>query len=262
MRVLILEDERKAAFELTSLILQLKPHWNILDIIPSVAEAIEWLQENKMPGLIFSDIQLADAVCFDIFEKMNVECPVIFCTAYDEYAIKSFETGSIDYLLKPVDKSRLEKALLKLDKMKAYFAAEPTGQTGNVYGDLGKLIRQLLPDNNKNKAILVHQKEKIIPVAWSNIAWLHYNKGAVVLKLIDGDTYNISQGIDEIESGADNRLFYRANRQFLINRNAIRSVEKFFARKLVIKMITDTPGPLIISKARASDFLKWLENGA
>jgi len=254
MRVLILEDERKAGMELRSLILTIRPGWNIIDILPSAGEAISWLAENKPPDLIFSDIQLADAVSFEIFEKVRVDCPIIFCTAYDEYAIKAFETNSIDYLLKPVDKLRLEKALLKLDKMQALFGPEP----GNPYPDLGNLIRQLAP---VNQTILVHHKEKIIPVNYTDVAYFYYSQGAVAIKLNNGASYHLSQGIDEMEACADEKLFYRANRQFLINRNGIRNIEKFFARKLVVKMNMDTPEPLIVSKAKASDFLKWLEKG-
>ena len=254
MRVLIIEDERKAAHELKSLVLNLQPDWNIVEIIPSVAEAIEWLQENKTPDLIFSDIQLADAVCFQIFEEVTVDCPIIFCTAYDEYAIKAFETSSIGYLLKPVDKLKLERALVKLDRIRSMFSQNAT----NPYGDLGKLIGQL--SSTSNKTILVHHKEKIIPVIYTDVAYFYYGQGVVMIKLTNGHTYHISQTIDEIESGADPRVFYRANRQFIINRNAIRNIEKFFARKLVVKMSTDTPETLIVSKAKSTDFLDWLEN--
>src|SRR5687767_3134610 len=205
MRVLIIEDEKKAARELQSLILQVKPEWNIIGIIPSVAEAIEWFAENKMPDLIFSDIQLTDAACFNIFERVTIECPIIFCTAYDEYAIKSFETSSIDYLLKPIDKRKLERALLKLDKMNAMF-----GKSADAYVDLGKLIQELLPNNNRT--LLIHHKETIIPVSYSDVAWFHYDQAVVTVKLISGQSYHISQGIDQIEAGADARLFYRANR--------------------------------------------------
>lgn len=254
MRVLIIEDERKAAHELKSLVLNLRPEWNIVDIIPSVGEAVDWLKENKMPDLIFSDIQLADAVCFQIFEKVRVDCPIIFCTAYDEYAIKAFETSGIDYLLKPVDKFKLERSLTKLDSLRSMLSRG----FGEPYADLGKLIGQLSP--SANKTILVHHKEKIIPVKYSDIAYFYYGQGVVMIKLNNGNTWHISQGIDEIQAGSDGSLFYRANRQFLINRNAIRNIEKFFARKLVVKMNTDTPETLLVSKAKAADFLNWLEN--
>jgi DNA-binding LytR/AlgR family response regulator len=125
--------------ELRSLILALKPEWNIIDIIRSVGEAIGWLTENKMPDLIFSDIQLSDGVSFDIFEKIRVECPIIFGTADDEYAIKAFETSSIDYLLKPADRARQEKALLKLDRMRSLFIP----QTASPYIDINRIISHL-----------------------------------------------------------------------------------------------------------------------
>jgi DNA-binding LytR/AlgR family response regulator len=198
---------------------------------------------------------LADAVCFKIFERVAVGCPIIFCTAYDEYAIKAFETNSIDYLLKPVDKVKLERALLKLDKFRSAFAQS----SGNGYGDIGKIIAQTA--SYGDKTILVHHKEKIIPVNYSDVAFFYYAQGVIAVRLINGNSYHINQGIDEIESRADTRLFYRANRQFLINRNAIRSIEKFFARKLVVKMNTDTPEALMVSKAKATDFLSWLERG-
>src|SRR5882724_10209631 len=139
MRILIIEDERKAAHELKSLVLSMKPDWNITGIIPSVHEAIGWLRENKMPDLIFSDIQLADAVCFPIFEKVRIDCPIIFCTAYDEYAIRAFETNSIDYLLKPVDKHKLEKALGKLERIRTIFSRTHD----DPYADLGRIMRQV-----------------------------------------------------------------------------------------------------------------------
>jgi DNA-binding LytR/AlgR family response regulator len=259
MRVLIIEDERKAANELKSLVLNLRPGWDLVDTIPTVSEAVDWLIENKMPDLIFSDIQLADAVCFQIFESVKVDCPIIFCTAYDEYAIKAFETNGIDYLLKPVDKIKLERALIKLDSLRSMFSQSTNSPSLIPYGDLGKVIGQLSPASNKT--ILVHHKEKIIPVKYSDVAYFYYGQGVVMIKLNNGGTHHISQTIDEIETGADTSLFYRANRQFLINRNAIRNIEKFFARKLVVIMTTDTSEPLIVSKAKAADFLNWLEKG-
>lgn len=252
MRVLIIEDERKAAQELRQLILGIKPSWIIADIIPSVEEAIEWFRENKMPDLIFSDIQLADAVCFDIFDQVKVNCPIFFCTAYDEYAIKAFETNSIDYLLKPIDKKKLVKALEKLDTMKVLF----TGP-GPSYADLSKLIGQISAP--VVKTILVHHKEKIIPLKYTDIAFFYYNQGVITIRLISGSSYHTTMTIDEIENAADPAQFYRANRQYLVNRSSIQNIEKFFARKLVLRLNVDTPEIIIISKAKASDFLTWLE---
>lgn len=254
MRVLIIEDERKAAQELKTLVLGLRPDWFVVDILPSAAESIDWFRENKAPDLIFSDIQLADAVCFHIFETVSVRCPIIFCTAYDEYAIKAFETSGIDYLLKPIDKGRLEQAIQKLDSLRSALSSG----SNPGYPDIGRLIDRITPV--LDRTILVHHKDKIIPVSHADIAFFYYRQGVVTIRLVNGTSYPVGNGIDEVEKTTDPRLFYRANRQFLINRHAIRDIERFFARKLVVKMIIESPEPVVVSKARAGDFLGWLEN--
>src|ERR1700760_2565397 len=210
MRVLIIEDERKAAQELKTLVLGLRPDWQVVSILPGAAETIDWLRENKTPELIFSDIQLADAVCFHIFETIPVKCPIIFCTAYDEYAIKAFETSGIDYLLKPIDKRRLEQSLRKLDNLRA--ALHPNDNAG--YPDIGRLLDRIAPA--LGKMILIHHKEKIIPIDHTEIAFFYYTQGFVTVKLLNGSSHTLNQGIDEIEEATDPRLFYRANRQFLV----------------------------------------------
>jgi len=255
MNVLIIEDERKAAQELKALVLALRPHWHVVGILPSAAEAIHWLTAGGCPDLIFSDIQLTDAVCFYIFKIVPVKCPIIFCTAYDEYAIQAFETNGIDYLLKPIDKARLERSLDKLDTFRAAFAPDADAR----YPDIGKLLDRMTP--NAGRSILVYDKNKIIPVDHADIAFFYYEQGTVTIRLLDGGAYSVNQGIDEVEHTTDPRLFYRANRQFLINRHAIRDIERFFGRKLVVKTLVNAPEPIIISKAKTADFLGWLEAG-
>jgi DNA-binding LytR/AlgR family response regulator len=216
-------------------------------MLPSASEAIDWFRENTAPDLIFSDIQLQDADCFRIFETVEIKCPIIFCTAYDEYAIKAFETNGIDYLLKPVDKARLEKSLQKLDNWRV----------SPAYVDIGRLVEIITPA--LGRTVLVHHKEKIIPVNHADIAFFYYGDGAVTVRLLNGTTWQLTQGIDELQQTTDARLFYRANRQFIINRHAIRDIERFFARKLVVKLTLETPEAVVVSKAKASDFLGWLE---
>jgi len=259
MRVLLIEDERKAAAELKGLIETLRPDWLVAAPLYSVGEAIEWLQTHEAPDLLFSDIQLGDGVCFRIFEKIRVDCPIIFCTAYDEYVLKAFELCSIDYLLKPVDRSRLEKALDKLDHIRELFGKEgaPAGQGVGRDGKEGMVVGK----DGGLKTLLVYHQQKIIPVRLADVAYFYYNNGVVTVRLHNGETYYIHQAIDDITADTDGLQFYRANRQFLINRSAVRNMEKFFARKLVVKLHLDTPEPLIVSKARTSDFLHWLKNG-
>ncbi len=254
MRVLIIEDERRAAQELRNLVLRLRPAWDVVRILPSAAESIDWLKENNEPDLIFSDIQLTDALCFHIYETVPVRSPIIFCTAFDEYAIQAFETSGIDYLLKPIDQRRLEQSLKKLEGLRS--ALHPA--QGISYADIGKLLELVAPA--RERSILVHHKGRIIPVNHAGIAFFHYYNGYVAVKLLDGTSYTVSQGIDEVEQTTDPRVFYRANRQFLIHRHAIRDIERSFARKLVVKLKTQTPEPVVVSKAKSSDFLAWLES--
>lgn len=248
MKVLILEDEKKAAHELQQQIKNIRPRWDIIEIIESVEDAVAWFKNNKLPDLLFSDIQLADGISFEVFEQVKVECPVIFCTAFDEYAIKSFETTSIDYLLKPVDNTKLEKAITKFERV---------SQSKETFKpDLTALMAQISLHNNKT--ILVHHREKITPVKYADVAFFYYNEGVVNITMNNGDMHFIAKPLDEIEQEGDAVLFFRVNRQFLVNRNAIASAEQFFARKLIIKLHHKTPGQVIVSKARAASFLLWL----
>lgn len=255
MKVLIIEDERKPAQELKQLLIKLRPEWLVLDIIPGAEDAIEWFAANPMPDLIFSDIQLADATSFRIFEQVKPTCPIIFCTAYDEYAIKAFETNGIDYLLKPIDGTKLEKSLEKLARFENMFGAADT----NGYDLVSQLIGKMKA--NSNKTLLVHYKEKIIPLKYSEVAYFYYQQGIVITKLHNGQQYFLAKTIDELETLANPDDFFRANRQCLLSRNAIKSVERFFGRKLVAHLHTDVPEPIVVSKAKSGAFLLWLEGG-
>ncbi len=253
MKVLIIEDERKPAQELKQLLIKLRPEWQVLDIIPGAEDAIEWFAANPMPDLIFSDIQLADATSFRIFEQVKPTCPIIFCTAYDEYAIKAFETNGIDYLLKPIDSAKLEKSLDKLTRFENMFGAADT----NGYDLVSQLIGKMKASSNKT--LLVHYKEKIIPLKYSDVAYFYYQQGIVITKLHSGQQYFLAKTIDELETLANPDDFFRANRQCLLSRNAIKSVERFFGRKLVAHLHTDVPEPIVVSKAKSGAFLLWLE---
>ncbi len=253
MKVLIIEDERKPAQELKQLLLQLRPEWQVLDILPGAEDAIEWFAVNPMPDLIFSDIQLADATSFRIFEQVKPACPIIFCTAYDEYAIKAFETNGIDYLLKPIDSAKLEKSLEKLTRFETMFGTDnPAG-----YDLISQLIGKMKAGSNKT--LLVHYKEKIIPLKYSEVAYFYYQQGIVITKLHTGQQYFLAKTIDELENLANPDDFFRANRQYLLNRNAIKSAERFFGRKLVAHLHVELPEPIVVSKAKSGAFLLWLE---
>lgn len=252
MNVLIIEDERKAADELKTLIASNRANWVVVDVLMSVEESLEWFAKNKMPDLIFSDIQLADGVSFEIFEKTTITCPIIFSTAFDEYAIKAFEANGFDYLLKPIDKTKLKKALDKLDSLSIFFTAKAASP------DLNNLLTQI--KYSSAKTLLVSQGEKIIPVKYADVAFFFYDEGLIALKLFDGRAYRLVKSLEEIEAAIDPSVFYRANRQFIINRAAVSEIEYYFARKLLVKLSKPAPEKIIVSKAKASDFRRWLES--
>jgi DNA-binding LytR/AlgR family response regulator len=253
LHVLIIEDEIKAARELRKLLEEMRPGWKVLSILQSVEESVQWLEENPSPDLIFSDIQLADGLCFEIFKSVRISAPVIFCTAFDEYAIRAFETHSIDYLLKPVDLIRLSQSLEKFDALKALF-----GASSGYEARLESLFAQL--KRPYKTSLLVHFKEKIIPLKTEQIAFLYYSNGIVGAITHQNQRHILNYTLDELEHMLDPDLFYRANRQFIIQREAIASAEHYFARKLTVRLHVPAPEPIVVSKAKATDFLRWLEN--
>ncbi|MFB6456161.1 LytR/AlgR family response regulator transcription factor [Chitinophaga sp. Hz27] len=251
MKVLIIEDEAKAARELASMLKELEEDIEIIATTDSIEQTVSWLQEHPAPDLIFSDIQLADGLCFEIFQQQEVKSPVIFCTAFDEYLMNAFDTNALSYLLKPVTKEKVSKALQKYQDMKAVF--QPTaGQE-----QLQQLIGQLRI--NYKSALLVYEKEKIIPVQVKDIACFYLDKSQVHLTTLQHQHYVLSTSLDELEKMIDPVLFFRANRQFLINRNAIANAARFFARKLVLQLTVETPETVVVSKARAAQLLQWME---
>jgi DNA-binding LytR/AlgR family response regulator len=247
INVLIIEDEVKAAKELKKLLEQLRDDMQVTDILQSVEEAVAWFATHPHPGLIISDIQLADGLSFEFFNRVGVKAPVIFCTAFDEYAIRAFETNGIDYLLKPIEKDKLEQSLEKFDIMKSIFSGQ---QLQNLFTQIKSPFKTTL---------LAHFQDKIIPVRTAEIAFVYAANGLIAVNTASGRKYFVNSTMDELESGLDPYEFYRANRQFIISRNAVINIEHFFARKLVIKVQPDPPESIVISKAKASDFLRWME---
>lgn len=253
MNVLIIEDEIKTARELKTLVEQLRDNITVVDLLPSVKTSIQWFSQNNAPDLIFSDIQLADGLSFDIFKNIPVHTPVIFCTAFDEYAIRAFEANGIDYLLKPVDENRLMQALDKYEKLKGVFSSGKS--------DYDKKLESLLTQlsNNYKTTLLIHFQEKIIPVKTADIAFIHYNNGIAAIYTNSTQKYIMTSTLDELETMLQPDLFFRANRQFIINRQAILNIEHYFSRRLVVRLNISTPENIIISKVRSAELLQWIE---
>jgi two-component system response regulator LytT len=247
MNVLIIEDEIKTGKELRRLIEGLDDSITVLGVVTSVKSAIAWFEGHPAPDLVFSDIQLGDGVSFEIFRQVSLNGPVIFCTAFDEYAIQAFEANSIDYLLKPVDEGKLAQSLEKYKKFKDFFKSM----------DMERLAGQF--DNTYKRTILVYLRDQIVPVKTAEITYIHAANGLVNLVTRQNHPYACQYTMDQVEGMLDPRQFYRANRQFIINREAIQNVQHYFNRRLCIVTSCPTPERIIISKVKATDFLQWME---
>ena len=254
MKIVIIEDEVQTAWDLQNSIQQLQPDYNVVATLDSVEAGLEWFNHNEQPDLIFSDIQLGDGLAFEILQQVKLTCPVIFCTAYDEYALRAFQNNGVDYLLKPIKQESLKKSLDKFNLFK-----NPRTNNDNL------MLQDLMSAITKNfksykSTFLVSFRDKMIPVNSNDIIFFKITDDAVELCTKSNDRYRLPYSLDQIESMVDPKLFYRANRQYLIAYHAIKEVENYFDRKLLIKIDQLNPEPIIVSKAKSADLLKWLEN--
>jgi len=252
MKVLIIEDEPHNAQTLSEIIVQLRPGTIILEIIESIEQAVKYLTNpNNIPDLIFADIQLADGLSFEIFSRIKIKCPAIFCTAYDQYTMQAFKTNGIEYILKPVKVEDVEAAIIKYESLK---------ETLNPDTEIVNLLKQAFNKKESFKtSILVHFKESFIPVAVNKIAFFVVENEILYIYTLDNQRYPVFKSMSEIESSIDPSLVFRINRQVLINRNAIKEVQPYFNRKVIIKTDVKTNEQLIVSRLKVTEFMNWIE---
>ena len=255
MTILIIEDEIQIALDLKESIQLIRPDYDIAAILDSVEAALTWFERHPSPDLIFSDIQLGDGLAFEIYQQVEITCPVIFCTAYDEYAIEAFNNNGIDYLLKPVTTENLKKSIAKMELF---------SKSGATETNIRHLLQAFKEMDLKNKEFkvtyLVHYRDKLIPVNISDILLFTIREDGVQLYTSDNKNYHLNQALDKIETNTDPHLFYRANRQHLLAFSSIVEIQLTSDRKLLINHSVKGIEPILVSKAKASDFLRWLEN--
>jgi len=251
MKAIIIEDEAIAAQALKALITEIDASIEIIAILPSIDESVEWFNLNSTPDLVFMDIHLADGSSFNIFEEVEIKCPIIFTTAYDEYALKAFDVNGIAYLLKPINKKDLERALDKYKLIK-----------GNPIDNseiINKLLLNLRSYEKPYKSyFLVPEKDKLIPVSVEDIAYIYIDTKVVKALNYNQKPYFLDNTLDEISEQLDPQRFFRANRQYIIARKAVKDLSLWFGSKLAVNLTVPTPERIIISKARASEIKKWV----
>lgn len=249
MKALIIEDEVLAAQSLQKLITEVAPDTEVIATLQSIEESVAWFDENPMPDLVFMDIHLADGSSFAIFEHVQITCPIIFTTAYDEYALKAFEVSSIDYLLKPINRNDLTRAMNKFNAL--------VGEKSNNNEAIDALMRQIGMKKNYKSCFLVPERDKLIPLATANIAYFYIDTKTVKAITLDEHTYYMSQTLDDIMLQLNPDDFFRANRQFIVSRKAVKDLTIWFGNKLSLNLMVKIPETIIISKAKVSEFKNW-----
>ncbi|PUV26460.1 MULTISPECIES: LytR/AlgR family response regulator transcription factor [Sphingobacterium] len=253
MNILIIEDEIKAARSLENLILKLRPETKIIAKIQSVEAAIDYLSNSLSPDIIFMDIQLSDGISFDIFKSVKIVCPVIFCTAFGEYAMDAIKENGIDYLLKPFSETDLKNAFEKVDNFKNFF--QKTSENNLI-----QLIQKISGEETTKKSFLVFKNNKYLTVKTADIAYIYINYTSPTIVTFKGEHFDVNQSLDQLAAQLSDKDFFRLNRQYLISFSAVKEVEHYFARKLYIKLTVPTDEKLLIGKEKTTIFLNWLED--
>jgi two-component system LytT family response regulator len=244
MNILIIEDEMPAYKRLSKLVQEVLPGAKILAHIDSIQAAAEWFGTNTCPDIVFLDIHLADGSAFDLLKKVKIECPIVFTTAYDQYAMEAFKTSSIDYLLKPVKKEDLEGALQKLRQFKELF--------GNDLAEVGTQ-----PIEYK-KRFLIRFGEHIKTISVADIAYCYSENKATFAKTFDNRNYPMDHNLDTLETMLDPQDFFRINRQYLISLKSIEEMRTYTKARVIIKLQPAVKEQPVVSSERAADFKNWL----
>lgn len=248
--ILIIEDEKPNAERLERLLKQLRPSVKILEVLDSVADTALWFNNTgALPGVVMMDIRLSDGLSFEIFDKVSISCPVIFTTAYDEYAVRAFKYNSIDYLLKPVDEDELSNALRKVELANIQKVSQESIQgLLNYFQPKEFRSRFLLPYRDGYKTVLVEE-----------VCYFYSQQKVTLAKLKSGGTEVVPQTMEELEQQLNPKLFFRANRQFIVHIDAIKQIHNHFNGKLKIELKNSDETEVIVSREKAQLLKNWLD---
>lgn len=254
MNVFIVEDEPHARNELLRLLDKSGEDVNVLGFADSIEDAVLWLNQNQQPDLMFFDIQLSDGLSFEIFNQVKIDVPVVFCTAFDEYAIQAFKVNSVDYLLKPIKLEELKSALNKYNSLSEKYATK----------DKGLSIQQIekLLDINKPKfksRFVAKFGDQIKHIDVSEIAYFHAVDNEVFLVTFENSRYIIDYSLEQINSTISPQDFYRVNRSFIVRINAIKKISKYFNSRLHLELLPPTEESVLISRVKVPDFMNWMD---
>ena len=252
MKVLIIEDETTASENLMAMLKEIDPSIEVLHVLESVQQTVRWLSANPAPDLMFMDIHLSDGSAFTLFDQMDVQTPIVFTTAYDQYALDAFAVNSIDYLLKPIKTSELTRAL---EKFKKWGKAD-------VVAYLEQMMK-LRPGGKGSaqeykQSLLIPKKDKLLPVKMDEIACIYSSDRKTQVYLKNKKVMDYNRSLDSIIGSLDPTRFFRANKQYIVARDCVKEIVIWFDSRLLLKLPIELPEPLFVSKNKAAEFKSWM----
>lgn len=255
MKIAIIEDEPKIAESLKLILMEIDSSISVMKILSSVKSSVEWLRVNQSScDLLFMDINLTDGLSFEIFNQIESNTPIVFVTAYDQYALDAFKVNGVDYILKPFDKTKIKQSLKKFKSL------TQTGSNPLNAESLQHLLEVVASKTitNKRKSYLVYHQDKLIPLSVDDISWFYKSNQVTYACTISNKKYIIDDALDKIQNEVSSVNFYRANRQFIVSKNAIENISIYFNGRLIVNILPKPDERIIVSKAKATDFKNWL----
>jgi len=247
-QILIIEDEARAANQLQRLLQTIGFEYRVLAIIDTVEESVEWFQNNPLPDLVFMDIQLADGISFEIFQKTSLQCPIIFTTAFDQYALRAFKVNSIDYLLKPIQQEDLQYALQKFNRSKQQLTFNP------------ETLQNFLKDIQAPKlreGILVKDGDGFVQVRIADLLYI-YSEDSITFGVTSNKRVIIEETLDQLYPTLDPNQFFRINRSQIVLKSAIHKIGKYFNHRLKLIVERGKDHEFIVSRPKTNDFKSWM----
>lgn len=255
MQLVIVEDEQAAVKRLEKMLNRIDATLDVVAVLDSIDDAVAWFSANPEPDLLFLDVQLSDGVSFEIFQTIDLQCSIIFTTAYDEYAIQAFKLNSVDYLLKPVSHKELENAIQKYHKTKTSQMAD--AKTG---GNVEALLDYLKNGEPAYKArFLIKSGDAFHAIASDQILYFYIDNQLVYLSTLSGKRFVVEHSLDQIEKMMDPRRFFRINRQMIVSLQGIKSIRAYFNSRLKLTLHQELDKEIIVSRDKVSAFKSWLD---
>ena len=254
MKVLIIEDETTASENLVEMLKEIDSSIEVLHVLESVQQTVRWLSSNHAPDLIFMDIHLSDGSAFTLFDQIDIQTPIVFTTAYDQYAIDAFAVNSIDYLLKPIKTVELTRAL---EKFKRWGKSD-------VVAYLEQMLKlrpsEKMPSEYK-QTLLIPNKDKLLPINTEDVACIYSTERKTQVYLKNKKVLDYNRSLDSIIGSLDPTRFFRANKQYIVARDCVKEIVVWFDSRLLVSMPIELPEPLFVSKNKAAEFKNWMTTG-